>query len=189
MRPDREKLFHAIVFFVNETKHCHKLKLFKLLFFLDWEIFRQTGRSTTGLFYFAWPKGPVPKQLQDEFKAPPSDMRSVLSLRVAPADDPDADSRLNITPRVDFDESRFTRRELGVMKRMAEVYLEATGEMMTDVSHERGQPWDQIYRIEGRHQALIPFALALDDERPGTVTREWTDEIALEARAIAALFK
>lgn len=189
MRDNRDKLLHAIVFFVNQTKNCHKLKLFKLLFFLDFEIFRQTGKPTTGLRYYAWPKGPVPRQLQDEFQVPPSDMRSVLALHVAPADDPDADSRLNIRPRVDFDESHFTRRELAEMKRLAEIYRDATGYMMTDASHVRGAPWDQIYRIEGRHQAPIPYDLALDDDRPGTVTKERADEIEREARAVAALFE
>ena len=189
MRVNRDKLLHAIVFFVNETKHCHKLKLFKLLFFLDFEIFRQTGRSTTGLFYFAWPRGPVPRQLQDEFRAPSPDMRSVLALHVAPADDPDADSRLNISPRVDFDESHFTRRELEAMKRLAEIYREAAGYMMTDASHERGAPWDRIYRVAGRPWAPIPYDLALEDDRPGTVTKAQADEIEREARAVAALFE
>lgn len=189
MRTNRDKLLHAIVFFVNKTKHCHKLKLFKLLFFLDFEIYRQTGKSTTGLRYYAWPKGPVPRDLNAEIRSPPMDMQSVLALRVAPADDPDADSRLNIKPRVDFDESHFTRRELDEMKRLAEIYRDATGYLMTDASHARGEPWDQIYRIEGRRQALIPYDLALDDDRPGTVTKEWADEIEREARAAAALFK
>jgi uncharacterized phage-associated protein len=185
---NRNKLLHAIVFFAKNTRHCHKLKLYKLLFFLDFEIFRQTGKSTTGLFYFAWPKGPVPRQLQNEFRAPLADMRSVISLHFAPADDPDANSRLDILPRVRFDESHFTGRELDTMERLAEIFRDADGYMMTEASHQHGDPWDKIYRLEGRAQALIPYALALDDKRPDTVTKEWADEVALESRAIASLF-
>jgi uncharacterized phage-associated protein len=177
----REKLFHGIVFFVENTRWCHKLKLFKLLYFLDFEIFRQTGKSTTGLRYFAWPMGPVPVQLQDEFRAPLPDMRSVLSVHTD-------DSRLNITPQVKFDESHFTARELKEMKRLAEIFYEATGDQMKLASHAVGLPWRQIYEVEGRLQALIPYDLALDD-RPDSVTKERVDEIELEARAVAALFK
>jgi uncharacterized phage-associated protein len=183
MRINRDKLLHAIVFFVENTHWCHKVKLFKLLYFLDFEIYRQTGKSTTGLPYDAWPMGPVPSQLQDEFRSPPQDMRSVLVVR----DTPD---RLFISPRVKFDESHFTPRELKEMERLAFVFKEARAEDIKLASHAVGLPWHQVYEVEGRHQAPIPYDLALTlDKRPDTVTKEWADEIALEARAAAALFK
>ena len=50
---DREKLLNAIIYFLRETKHCHTLKLFKLLNFADFEHFRQKGRTITGLEYRA----------------------------------------------------------------------------------------------------------------------------------------
>ncbi|HEV7681080.1 MAG TPA: Panacea domain-containing protein [Pyrinomonadaceae bacterium] len=45
-------------------------KLFKLLYFLDFEHYKKTGRSVTGLKYFAWPMGPVPVSLKDEISHP-----------------------------------------------------------------------------------------------------------------------
>jgi hypothetical protein len=47
----REKLLQAIVFFVTETRRCPKLKLFTLIFFFDFAVFRETGRSSTGLHF------------------------------------------------------------------------------------------------------------------------------------------
>lgn len=182
----REKIFHTIAFFVENTRACHKVKLFKLLYFLDFEIYRQTGKSTTGLLYFAWPMGPVPRALFDEFKSPPSDMRSALTVIVADADDPY--SGLTIRPRVKFDESVFTRRELTEMRRLAEIYRDATADMMSEVSHLRGRPWHRIYEVENRHQALIPYTLALDGS-PGSVTEEEAKEIEVEARELAVLFE
>ena len=73
---------------------------------------------TTGLLYFAWPMGPVPIQLNDDFRAPPADMRAAFTIRTAPADDPDSDSRLWILPRITFDGDIFTRRELKEMDRL-----------------------------------------------------------------------
>lgn len=54
---DREKLINAIVRFTRYTNHCHKLKLFMLLNFLDFEHYRQTGRPSIGLKYGAWGMG------------------------------------------------------------------------------------------------------------------------------------
>jgi hypothetical protein len=63
---ERDKLISAIIYFVRSTKHCHTLKIFKLLNFLDFEHFRQTGRTVTGLRYSAWPMGPVPDDFWHE---------------------------------------------------------------------------------------------------------------------------
>jgi uncharacterized phage-associated protein len=187
----RQKLLHAIVFFIKNTRQCHKLKLFKLLHFLDFEIYRQTGKSTTGLRYHAWPKGPVPKDLHDELKHPQPDMRDVLIVRNAEADDPDSIGALQILARVPCDEDLFTKRELKVMRDLAEIFYDAKAADMSDVSHLRdqpwGRPWHQIYKVEKRPQALIPYTLALDD-RPDSITREQAEEIEEEARALAGLF-
>jgi uncharacterized phage-associated protein len=63
---EREKLINAILYFASHTRHCGKIKLFKLLYLLDFEHFRQTGRSVTSLDYRAWELGPVPIRLMQE---------------------------------------------------------------------------------------------------------------------------
>jgi uncharacterized phage-associated protein len=67
----REKLINSIIYFLKNTKNCGKTKLFKLLYYLDFMHFRETGRSVTGLDYYAWDFGPVPKKLYDEINNPP----------------------------------------------------------------------------------------------------------------------
>ena len=42
----REKLINAIIYFANNTKRCGKTKLLKLLYFLDFRHFKQTGKSS-----------------------------------------------------------------------------------------------------------------------------------------------
>lgn len=76
----REKLLNAIIYFTAKTKRCHTLKLFKLLYFLDFEHFRQTGQSVTGLRYVAWPKGPAPDELWHELDAPKPDLAAAISV-------------------------------------------------------------------------------------------------------------
>jgi len=64
----REKLINAIVYFARHTKNCGRTKLMKLLYFLDFKHFAQTGKSVTGQKYFAWDFGPVPAEVWHEFE-------------------------------------------------------------------------------------------------------------------------
>jgi len=74
----REKLINAIIYFANNTKRCGKTKLLKLLYFLDFRHFKQTGKSVTGLDYYAWDMGPVPKDLYNELDAMKPDLKSAI---------------------------------------------------------------------------------------------------------------
>jgi uncharacterized phage-associated protein len=76
----RQKMLEAIIFFARSTKDCGKTKLIKLLFLLDFEHFRETGRSVTGLDYYAWKMGPVPVQLYNELEDPKDDFRTSIGL-------------------------------------------------------------------------------------------------------------
>ena len=75
---ERQKLINAIIYFANNTRYLGKIKLCKLLYFLDFEHFKQTGRPVTGLDYFAWPMGPVPVSLYNETSSPEPDMGSQI---------------------------------------------------------------------------------------------------------------
>ncbi|WP_426749866.1 Panacea domain-containing protein [Myxococcus sp. Y35] len=187
----REKLVHAIVFFTKRTKSCKKLKLFKLLFLFDFQIFRETGRPATGLDYFAWPMGPVPRELYRELDSPKPDLKDALVFKLASTSHPDPDFKdrgLTIIPRVAFDESFFTRRELAALNRLAEIYVDASAKEMTEVTHLANTPWHQVFEVENSPQALIPYTLALDS-KPGSITKEQAKLIDEEAWEAAALFE
>ena len=81
---EREKLINAIVFFAKNTKYCGKIKLIKLLYFLDFELFRQTGRNVTGLDYRAWKMGPVPTDFYQEWDEPGDDLAAAVEWRLKP---------------------------------------------------------------------------------------------------------
>lgn len=190
MLPRREKLLHAMVFFHENTRHCHKVKLYKLLHSFDFELYRETGRSPTGLLYYAYPMGPVPKELQNELRDPPADIREAMAVTIAPGDD--RDGLLTIRPHIKFDEKVFTKRELREMRDLVDIYRDALAEAMSTASHDarhpHGRPWHQVHEVEGREWALIPYELALDD-RPGTIAKDRADEMEMEARAMAGLFR
>jgi uncharacterized phage-associated protein len=160
---NREKLINAIVYFLRETRHCHTLKLFKLLNFSDFEHFRQTGRTITGLGYRALPKGPVPTDLYDEIKrGGDQDLRTAVSLFEVKDDITDALLRRDLKPRVEFDKKWFSKRELNVLARMAEYFRELRAEDMTEFSHENKKPWATVFDNGKGSGHLIKPDLILD---------------------------
>jgi hypothetical protein len=192
VKKERDKLISAIIYFVRATKHCHTLKLFKLLNFLDFEHFRQTGRTVTGLRYSAWPMGPVPDQLWHEInEGGAADLRAAISVieddgepsRLAASrtlhnqdlmafrtlDDEDGMVRKQFKKRVlrpkrAFDKTIFTKREFMIMERLSEFFKELRADDMKEFSHLKHLPWRQVFgRGEGARRP-IPPELALKSD-------------------------
>lgn len=156
---NREKLIQAIIFFALNTKHCGKVKLYKLLYFMDFKHFTETGRSVTDLRYAAWKMGPVPTELQDEIDAPEPDMAESINFTSVPVRQ--GNPMLKIEPMIEFDDSFFTRRELRLMRSLADEYRDAKAEDMVEATHVENQPWERVYIQEGRRQGEIPYEYAL----------------------------
>jgi len=162
---EREKLLNAIIFFVDNTERCHKLKLMKLLYFLDFWHFKETGRSVTGLIYKAWDMGPVPQDLYNEL-APennPRDIQEHLFIEEEEYDQVTGKKRLVIKAKKSFNEKIFTKREIELLKKVAEIFQTATANMMKDSTHLKNSPWEKTYYSIGKYQT-IDYLLALDDD-------------------------
>lgn len=158
---EREKLINAIVFFANHTRHLGKVKLFKLLYLLDFEHFRQTGRSVTGLDYRAWKFGPVPVALEQEWEDPEPDMAAAI--RIEPQRVIDY-VRETVAAQADFDDSHFTKRELRLMAELATQYCDELSHHMIDVTHAENGAWARVWN-EGRgFDQPIDYALSLAED-------------------------
>ncbi len=160
---DREKLINAIIFFSQNTKHCHTLKLFKLLNFADFEHFRQTGRTITGLDYRALPKGPVPTKLFDEIKrGGDKDLRDAIHVIEIKDGITDALLRRDLKAKSPFDKKWFTPRELKILARVAEFFRDLPSEDMSKFSHANKKPWASVYKEGKGINRLIPPELVFD---------------------------
>lgn len=158
-RYEREKLINAIVYFATNTRYCGKTKLFKLLYFLDFEHFRTIGRSVTGLDYFAWKMGPVPVALFEEIEMPERDLAEKVSIRSVPT--LRGKDMALIEAKAPFDESHFTKRELRILEALAIEYKDSFADDMVEASHLETLPWHQVFEIECRRQAKIPYQYGL----------------------------
>lgn len=172
---EREKLADAVIYFVKNTKKCGKTKLFKLLFFLDFLHFKETGKSVTGQNYYTWPKGPAPKDFWHEIKG---GLKGVLADSVVFQDIVDDESTKKLTKiiaRRPVDGKYFTKRERRIMEQLAFIYNEASADEMVEITHLKNTPWDRVKKSEGLRKK-ISYMLALD----GKGKNELSEEVILE---------
>ncbi len=156
---DRDKLINTVVYFASKTEYCGKVKLFKLLYFLDFEHFKLTGRSVTGLDYYAWKMGPVPTQLYDEIQSPDCDMAAAVEFVEIPVYRGNS-TMLKVNPKSEFNPNNFTKRELKIMDSLCSKYSATKAEDMIEATHLENMPWDRVYNKENRQRELIPYELS-----------------------------
>lgn len=161
---DREKLIAAIVFFSKNTQNCSKTKIFKLLFLLDFEHFKATGRTVTGNDYFALPRGPVPLALHNEFdlEESQSDFESSVDIETQFFF---GHKRFLVKPKIDFDATVFSNREIKLLGEIANSYRAQTAKEMVDVTHAENGAWDKVYRGGLGLGEKIPYILAFEDQK------------------------
>lgn len=177
---NREKFIQAILFFAHNTRALGKVKLFKLLYLLDFEHFRQTGRSVTGLEYRAWKMGPVPAELVQQWDELDEDLAAAIRIEPRPVIDYE---RQEVIPLQPFNEAHFTKRELRLLEEIASRYHDTLSGKMIDVTHAENGAWAKVWAEGKGNDRTIPYELAIAEDDPN---REAILQSAAEYRAIEA---
>lgn len=159
---NRNRLINAIIFFAENTRHCGKIKLFKLLYLLDFEHFRQTGKSVTGFEYQAWKFGPVPVELMEEWEGLGQDLAKAVHIVPEPVIDYVRDT-VKVNEGVAFNDDDFTSRQLSIMSALVGRYRCTYSPTMIDVTHEQNGAWDKIWQAGRGARNVIPYELAVGD--------------------------
>lgn len=154
----REKLIQTIVFFAKNVRILGKVKLYKLLYFVDFMHYKDTGRSVTGLNYFAWPMGPVPVALQNMLDTSDADWQGKVKFVTKNTSN---GQMLSVIALAEFESSHFSRRELKLLQSLATEFYDSKAEEMIEKTHLENSPWDKVWNAEGRRQQAIPFDYAL----------------------------
>lgn len=155
---NRERLLNTLIYF-SETRFAGKVKLFKLLYALDFLHFQETGYSVTGLKYNAWKMGPVPVELFDELKKPKKDFIDSLSKRKK--------KYLNgweaqiLVPRKEFNDIYFSPFQIELMQKISKKYFNSNAEDMTADSHQEFGCWDEVYNQQKNDGGNIPYEMIL----------------------------
>ncbi len=159
----REKLLNTVLFFAKKTKYPSLVKMFKLLFFLDFYHFKMTGRSVTNLDYFALPFGPVPTSFYEEVKKGnvPEDMKDKLTM--IPLETERGTPAFEFKAKKQPDLAVFTPREKQLLDNLAFTFKNTSPSQMSEISHLKNKPWDKTIKEKGPN-ALIDYLLAIDTE-------------------------
>ncbi|MBF0346000.1 MAG: SocA family protein [Nitrospirae bacterium] len=154
---NREKLLNAIVYFLTKTKNCGITKLCKLLYYLDFLHFKETGRSVTGLIYYAWEFGPVPQTLYKEVRNNPlPDLQESIYL-TSNKNEP----IVAMKAKKRFDDKYFSKRELRILENVAFIFKDIKAEEIIEASHLPNHPWDKTIKTKGL-KSEIDYTLAID---------------------------
>ncbi|KAB2891390.1 MAG: SocA family protein [Desulfobulbaceae bacterium] len=153
----REKLINAVLYFARNTKFCGKTKLMKLLYFLDFTHFQQTGKAVTELDYYAWDFGPVPRDFFYELSGNMGD-----DLRKAVAVTKQSEKFEQVCAKIKPNLQYFSPREQRILENICVIFRDVKAEEISEISHLRNHPWDRTIKEKGESEK-IDYLLAVDD--------------------------
>lgn len=186
----REKLKNAVLYFVKNDNTVGLTKLMKLLFYLDFRLYRECGESLTGQTYEAWKFGPVPADVWRELHEKQDcglGLDTVVKILPVKADPRDEATGIKLTalPKAKFSDYYFTGREVRELKNISEMFKGHSAATIVKASHTRNDPWDATIKDENKgEKAHIDYELALaglDDEEKAYIHEVRDDAALIEA--------
>lgn len=153
------KLINAILYFSKNVRYPYKLKMFKLLYILDFKHFKAVGRPVTNLEYFAWDFGPVPKKLFEDIDKNTLSEEFTKNIKIIKRDF----GGFEFKGLKNYDLAVFSPREKKILEEIAYIFRDADAEQMSEISHLKNAPWDKTRKEKGRYEK-IDYYLALDKE-------------------------
>ena len=163
-RINEKKYKNAILFFAHKIRNgtLGKLKLMKLLYFLDFDFFEKYGRSVTGDEYLRFENGPVPRQAEKMIKKMLGREIKINNRKVAAG----YNDQQHIEPLTDFDVDVFSREELLMLEETANKWEKFSGAEMKSASHGEA-PW-----IATKPNDVIDYNLAYYRNKYGEMAKE-----------------
>lgn len=137
---DGAKYKEVILYFANKIRNdtLGKVKLMKLLYYLDFDFFEKYHRSVTGDIYLRMPLGPVPKNAEFILKK----MQEEGLIKIEKRKMPEIgfnDMQLIIPLRMQTTQ-KLSKEEIQMLDEIACKWEKLTGREMTNASHGEA-PW------------------------------------------------
>lgn len=148
---------------------------------MDFEHFRETGKSVTGYVYEAWKFGPVPVDLMEEWEEFEEDLSALVEIVPEKVIDFTRET-VKVKAGVEFNEDDFTSRQLRIIEELAGKYKDTRSPAMIDVTHQQNGAWDKVWAKGAGAQQEIPYELAI---LPDAKNREAVMESAAESHGFA----
>ncbi len=163
----RNKLINAVLFFAQNTNYCNTTKISKLLYFLDFKHFEQTGYPSIGLKYYSFENGPVPRDFWLEVRDAevPYDFKGKISLirktdEISPGYK-ETEFVANENPDMDV----FTPREKKILEDVTFIYKDIRAKEISEITHKEDYPWIVTREKKGLNKE-IDYTEAINEKSP-----------------------
>lgn len=149
---NEKKYRNAIVFFAKKIQNgtLGKLKLMKLLYYLDFDHFEKYGESVTRDEYLRFENGPVPRMAEKIIKQMSGKEIKITRRKTREG----MNDQMHIEAITDFDLNVFTKEELVMLEEVATKWDRFTGTEMKTATHGEA-PW-----ISTKPNEVIDYNLA-----------------------------
>ncbi|MFH1029724.1 MAG: Panacea domain-containing protein [bacterium] len=149
---NEKKYKNVILFFANRIQNntLGKLKIMKLLYFLDFDFFEKYGKSVTGDEYLRFERGPVPRMAEKILKEMTGKEIKVTKIKMGAG----YNDQHHVSSLQEFDMGLFTKEELLMMEDIADKWEKFSGAEMKNASHGEA-PW-----IATKPDEVIDYNLA-----------------------------
>jgi uncharacterized phage-associated protein len=149
---NEKKYRNIILFFANKIRNgtLGKLKMMKLLYFLDFDFFEKYGKSITGDEYLRFEHGPVPRMAEKILKHMDGKDIKICKRKICEG----MRDQQHIEALNEFEMDVFSREELLMMEEVADKWEKFSGAEMKNASHGEA-PW-----IATKPDEVIDYNLA-----------------------------
>ncbi len=154
---NKEKYINSILFFLEKinNRYLGKTKLMKLLYFLDFGYYENTGKSITNDRYVWYPHGPVPSRAETVLRLMEGEIIKRSQVKFGTR------RQERYLPLLKFDSSIFSADELMALERTALTFEEHSTKAIEDEAH-RDIPWILSKPEHGKRVGdYIDYKLAL----------------------------
>lgn len=160
---NQKKYKNAIIFFAQRIQNgtLGKLKLMKLLYYLDFDFFEKYGRSITGDEYLRFDNGPVPRMGEKMIKEMAGKEIKITKRKIGDG----YNDQLHIEALADFDVNVFEKEELMMLEEIACKWEKFTGSEIKNASHGEA-PW-----IATKPDDVIDYNLAYYRDKYGEMAK------------------
>lgn len=151
------------MYFSKKVKYPTITKIFKLLFFLDFEHFKQVGRPVTNQKYYTWDFGPAPKEIWIKIQSDEFIEEFGSFIGFLPFETETGKEGSEIIAKKNPDLTIFTPREIELMDKIILKYEYLSPSEISEISHLKNEPWDRTIKEKGKGKE-IDYMLAIDNE-------------------------
>ena len=153
------------------------VKLNKILWWADFESFRERGRSVTGAVYQKLAEGPAPVRLLPARKRLEMSGAAEMTERHTGARSPEKILQALRAPEPVFDDV-----DVRYLERALKKFHGMTGKECSDFSHRASAGWQTV-----KQGQIIPYETSIIDTRPPSEAHlAWARSVAVEAGHIPA---